>query len=104
MAIFIGSTALNAIQMLRDGSSSSSEPSSLLDMSQQSASSSMNSNNTFTDLSISGTSTNGSMSTLTISNDRLRDLAVCAVILDEWLKELSAITHEQSVAMLNSEK
>lgn len=33
-------------------------------------------------------------------SERTRDLAICAVILDEWLKELSAITQEQSIVML----
>ena len=35
------------------------------------------------------------------SNERTRDLALCAVILDEWLKELSAIAQEQSIVMLS---
>lgn len=34
-------------------------------------------------------------------NERHRDLAICAVLLDEWLKELSAISQEQSIVMLN---
>lgn len=33
-------------------------------------------------------------------SDRNRDLAICAVVLDEWLKELSAISQEQSIIML----
>lgn len=33
-------------------------------------------------------------------NERSRDLALCAVILDEWLKELSAISQEQNIVML----
>lgn len=33
-------------------------------------------------------------------NERTRDLALCAVILDEWLKELSAISQEHSIVML----
>lgn len=36
----------------------------------------------------------------TTSNKRTRDLAVCAVVLDEWLKELAAISQEQSIVML----
>lgn len=34
-------------------------------------------------------------------NERQRDLAIVAVLLDEWLKELSAISQEQSIVMLN---
>lgn len=34
------------------------------------------------------------------TNKRTRDLAICAVILDEWLKELAAISQEQSIVML----
>ncbi|XP_055696026.1 FHIP family protein GK23746 isoform X2 [Lutzomyia longipalpis] len=34
------------------------------------------------------------------SNGRTKDLAICAVILDEWLKELSAISQEQSILMI----
>jgi len=34
------------------------------------------------------------------NDQRARDLALCAVILDEWLKELSAISQEQSIVML----
>ncbi|XP_075158752.1 FHIP family protein GJ17503 isoform X2 [Haematobia irritans] len=33
--------------------------------------------------------------------ERTRDLASCAVLLDEWLKELAAIAQEQSVIMIN---
>ncbi|XP_013119046.2 FHIP family protein GG24907 isoform X1 [Stomoxys calcitrans] len=33
--------------------------------------------------------------------ERTRDLALCAVLLDEWLKELAAIAQEQSVIMIN---
>lgn len=35
-----------------------------------------------------------------LGSERQRDLAVCAVVLDEWLKELSAITQEQSLVMV----
>jgi hypothetical protein len=35
------------------------------------------------------------------ANERQRDLAIAAVLLDEWLKELSAISQEQSIVMLN---
>lgn len=35
-----------------------------------------------------------------VGSERQRDLAVCAVVLDEWLKELSAITQEQSLVMV----
>lgn len=44
-----------------------------------------------------------SLSSFTLSiggTERNRDLAICAVILDEWLKELSAISQEQSIIML----
>lgn len=44
-----------------------------------------------------------SLSSMTLSiggTERNRDLAICAVILDEWLKELSAISQEQSIVML----
>lgn len=34
------------------------------------------------------------------NNKRMRDLALCAVLLDEWLKELAAISQEQSIVML----
>lgn len=47
--------------------------------------------------SLSSNSTSNGIST---SNERQRDLALCAVILDEWLKELSAISQEQSIVML----
>lgn len=33
--------------------------------------------------------------------ERTRDLALCAIILDEWLKELSAISQEHSICMLD---
>ena len=36
----------------------------------------------------------------TVSSERMKDLAVCAVLLDEWLKELSAVAQEQLVMML----
>lgn len=47
--------------------------------------------------SLSSNSTNNGVNT---SNERQRDLALCAVMLDEWLKELSAISQEQSIVML----
>lgn len=34
--------------------------------------------------------------------ERSRDLALCAVVLDEWLKELAAISQEQSIVMINN--
>lgn len=38
---------------------------------------------------------------MTITNNkRMRDLALCAVLLDEWLKELAAISQEQSIVLL----
>lgn len=47
--------------------------------------------------SLSSTSTGNGINA---SNERQRDLALCAVVLDEWLKELSAISQEQSIVML----
>lgn len=37
---------------------------------------------------------------ITSNNKRTRDLALCAVLLDEWLKELAAISQEHSIVML----
>ncbi|XP_036319602.1 UPF0518 protein GJ17503 isoform X2 [Rhagoletis pomonella] len=37
----------------------------------------------------------------TSGTERTRDLALCAVLLDEWLKELAAIAQEHSVVLLN---
>ncbi|XP_037937042.1 UPF0518 protein CG3558 isoform X2 [Teleopsis dalmanni] len=37
----------------------------------------------------------------TSGTERTRDLALCAVLLDEWLKELAAIAQEQSVVLVN---
>lgn len=34
-------------------------------------------------------------------SERHRDLAISAVLLDEWLKELSAISQELSIVLLN---
>lgn len=34
-------------------------------------------------------------------NERHRDLAISAVLLDEWLKEMSAISQEMSIALLH---
>ncbi|GAB0095645.1 hypothetical protein DMENIID0001_110500 [Sergentomyia squamirostris] len=48
----------------------------------------------------SWTSSSSSAVTSLKANGRTKDLAVCAVILDEWLKELSAISQEQSILML----
>lgn len=39
----------------------------------------------------------------TSGTERSRDLALCAVLLDEWLKELSAIALEQSVVMVTEQ-
>lgn len=38
-----------------------------------------------------------------IGSERQRDLAVSAVVLDEWLKELSAITQEQCIIMISDQ-
>lgn len=37
----------------------------------------------------------------TSGTERTRDLSLCAVLLDEWLKELSAISQEQSIVMIS---
>lgn len=39
----------------------------------------------------------------TSGTERSRDLALCAVLLDEWLKELSAIALEQSVVLVTEQ-
>lgn len=39
-----------------------------------------------------------------VNNDRGRDLAYSAVILDEWLRELSAIAQEQCINMITDFK
>lgn len=49
---------------------------------------------------IGTTSGSASISSLNGTKERTRDLALCAVILDEWLKELAAISQEQSIVML----
>ncbi|XP_030384741.1 UPF0518 protein CG3558 isoform X2 [Scaptodrosophila lebanonensis] len=36
----------------------------------------------------------------TSGTERTRDLALCAILLDEWLKELAAIAQEQSVVLV----
>ncbi|XP_055716920.1 FHIP family protein GA25918 isoform X3 [Phlebotomus papatasi] len=48
----------------------------------------------------SWSSINSSIATTSKSNGRTKDLAICAVVLDEWLKELSAISQEQSILMI----
>ncbi|XP_059612393.1 FHIP family protein GK23746 isoform X2 [Phlebotomus argentipes] len=45
-------------------------------------------------------SNSSSTTTASKSNGRTKDLAICAVVLDEWLKELSAISQEQSILMI----
>ncbi|XP_031633699.1 UPF0518 protein GF15501 isoform X3 [Contarinia nasturtii] len=47
---------------------------------------------------ISCSSSTGAVTTT--NNKRMRDLALCAVLLDEWLKELAAISQEQSIVLL----
>lgn len=37
----------------------------------------------------------------TYVNERHRDLAIAAVLMDEWLKEMSAISQEMSIVLLN---
>lgn len=39
----------------------------------------------------------------TSGTERSRDLALCAVLLDEWLKELAAIALEQSVVLVTEQ-
>ncbi|XP_068144021.1 FHIP family protein GK23746 isoform X1 [Drosophila tropicalis] len=39
----------------------------------------------------------------TSGTERSRDLALCAVLLDEWLKELAAIAQEQSVVLVTDQ-
>lgn len=46
-------------------------------------------------------STMGGIANSSGGTERTRDLALCAVLLDEWLKELAAIAQEQSVVMIN---
>lgn len=59
------------------------------------------SNDSSTYSSIDAISQSGSSSIVTITNNkRMRDLALCAVLLDEWLKELAAISQEQSIVLL----
>lgn len=38
---------------------------------------------------------------ISMVNERHRDLAISAVIMDEFLKELSAISQEMSIVLLN---
>ncbi|XP_058466827.1 FHIP family protein AAEL005291 isoform X3 [Malaya genurostris] len=53
--------------------------------------------------SLEYTSININGSVIGVGSERQRDLAVCAVILDEWLKELAAITQEQCIVMLSEQ-
>lgn len=48
----------------------------------------------------SGNDPIGSSSNSYIS-ERHRDLAISAVLMDEWLKEMSAISQEMSIVLLN---
>uniref|UniRef100_A0A1A9WAR8 FHF complex subunit HOOK-interacting protein C-terminal domain-containing protein n=1 Tax=Glossina brevipalpis TaxID=37001 RepID=A0A1A9WAR8_9MUSC len=48
-------------------------------------------------------STIGGIATASGGTERTRELALCAVLLDEWLKELAAIAQEQSVVMITSD-
>lgn len=52
------------------------------------------------------TSTLGTMAqtpnTSLTASDREQNLAICAVLLDEWLKELSAISQEHYVVMISN--
>lgn len=59
------------------------------------------SNDSSTYSSIDAISSASSSAAATMSNNkRTRDLALCAVLLDEWLKELAAISQEQSIVLL----
>ncbi|XP_055301790.1 FHIP family protein GJ17503 isoform X5 [Sitodiplosis mosellana] len=59
------------------------------------------SNDSSTYSSIDAISSSTSTVAVTITNNkRTRDLALCAVLLDEWLKELAAISQEQSIVLL----
>lgn len=59
------------------------------------------SNDSSTYSSIDAISSSTSTVAVTVTNNkRTRDLALCAVLLDEWLKELSAISQEQSIILL----
>ncbi|XP_053690260.1 FHIP family protein AAEL005291 isoform X2 [Sabethes cyaneus] len=53
--------------------------------------------------SLEYTSVNINGSVIGVGSERQRDLAVSAVILDEWLKELAAITQEQCIVMLSEQ-
>lgn len=58
-----------------------------------------NDNSTYS--SIDAISNSSPTVSVTVSNNkRMRDLALCAVLLDEWLKELAAISQEQSIVLL----
>ncbi|XP_058833602.1 FHIP family protein AAEL005291-like isoform X1 [Topomyia yanbarensis] len=52
-------------------------------------------------LEYSSININGSV--IGVGSERQRDLAVSAVILDEWFKELAAITQEQCIVMLSEQ-
>ncbi|XP_055588972.1 FHIP family protein AAEL005291 isoform X2 [Uranotaenia lowii] len=52
-------------------------------------------------LEYSLTNLNGSV--IGVGSERQRDLAICAVVLDEWLKELSAVTQEQCISMMSEQ-
>lgn len=59
------------------------------------------SNDSSTYSSIDAISSSSANAAATITNNkRTRDLALCAVLLDEWLKELAAISQEQSIVLL----
>ncbi|XP_055536086.1 FHIP family protein AAEL005291 isoform X2 [Wyeomyia smithii] len=53
--------------------------------------------------SLEYTSVNINGSVIGVGSERQRDLAVSAVILDEWLKELAAITQEQCIVMISEQ-
>jgi len=38
-----------------------------------------------------------------IGDPEISDLALCAVLMDEWLKELAAIAQEQSVVLVTEQ-
>lgn len=47
------------------------------------------------------TSINESGLSASTYNERQRDLAISAIIMDEFLKEISAISQEMSIVLLN---
>lgn len=59
-----------------------------------------NDNSTYSSIDAISNSSMNAVVTITNNNKRIHDLAMCAVLLDEWLKELAAISQEQSIVLL----